>query len=163
MFVPNIRPILQAHKQAQELCKPGLLGAAANNCPSGEFPPPSTAGRYRPLLAAISVPFIFGLLYFVYVIARRLRHIHHMGTRSQGVKRLRDHVPADDADEEDQRKETCYSALDAEMRIQQGRDAALRKRQAIRQKWIARNDKSWLSDESSTSQESISPEDCAWS
>jgi hypothetical protein len=42
MFVPDVRPVLQAQRLAQELCKPGVLKTVAHNCPNGAiFPPPT--------------------------------------------------------------------------------------------------------------------------
>ena len=88
MFVPNVRSILEARKQARELCKPGVLKAVAHNCPGGNSSLNQAAEHFGPMIAALSVPLIVGSLCLVWLTAMWPYHIHRRRGREEETPRL---------------------------------------------------------------------------
>lgn len=147
MFVPDVRPILQAHKQAQQLCKPGVLKTVAHKCINQEIPPSAAAEWCRSLLTAMYVVCIFEATHLILVGTIWLCHIHHSGARLRKTQGF-DNVRAEDAD--DQEREEYHLPVNVQARNRDRRTEALVQRQAVRRRWIGRKEESWLSDASSS-------------
>jgi hypothetical protein len=101
MFVPDIRPILEAQKQAQELCKSGVLKTIAHHCPRGHAPTNRAAAYFQLSIAAISVLCIFGSLCLLFIAAIWMYHIYYQRTGDRNTPKLEViHVRSDDNREE---------------------------------------------------------------
>ncbi len=153
MFVPDVRPILQAHKQAQELCKSGALKTVAHRCPNRGIAPPSAAENCRPSLAAFSVACIFGALYLIYIGTIWLYYNHRTGMRGKYAEKLEDVLEEQKSDEQEEEYRQLVDRQARNRKIR--RDASFRRR-AVRPMGIGRNEESWFSDGSSTHQEPYS-------
>lgn len=129
MFIPDVRSILPAYKQAQELCKPGVLKAVAHHCPNGGLPPTLAAGYFGPLLAAVSVICISGALYLIFVGTMWLCYIHDSTRRNKQIQGLENIAGELEGDE---KKRQDRPRVSTEIRSRN------RTSQALRRKWTRR-------------------------